>query len=363
VLARFLQGAAAAAFVPASLSLLTTIFAEGEDRNRAIGIYGTTAALGFVVGMVGGGFITEILGWRWVLFVNVPVAFAALIAAPAAIPESRMPGPLRSLDGLGALTATAGLTAAIYAVSEVPERGWASPTTLLSAALGLSLLALFVATERRARAPLVPLSVFRDGAVTVPNAAIFLQSTVGVAWLYLLTLYFQEVLGYGPLAAGLLFLPMALASVAAAAVAGRLATNLGTARTAALGLGGVAAGLLLMMAVSWEGGLLVVLAGTVVGEAGFMFSTVSLTIAGTGATGEDGRGLAAGLLNTSVQLGNAWGLGVAATLVAAAAGSLAGGLGAGLLACTGFALLAIPIALFGLPGGKGKPSGYPDAGE
>jgi MFS family permease len=349
--------------VPASLSLLTTIFAEGEDRNRAIGIYGTTAALGFVVGMVGGGFITEILGWRWVLFVNVPVAFAALIAAPAVIPESRMPGPLRSLDGLGALTATAGLTAAIYAVSEVPERGWASPTTLLSAALGLSLLALFVATERRARAPLVPLSVFRDGAVTVPNAAIFLQSTVGVAWLYLLTLYFQEVLGYGPLAAGLLFLPMALASVAAAAVAGRLATNLGTARTAALGLGGVAAGLLLMMAVSWEGGLLVVLAGTVVGEAGFMFSTVSLTIAGTGATDEDGRGLAAGLLNTSVQLGNAWGLGVAATLVAAAAGSLAGGLGAGLLACTGFALLAIPIALFGLPGGKGKPTGAPDAGE
>lgn len=111
-----------------------------------------------------------------------------------------------------------------------------------------------------------------------------------------------------------------------------------------------------MMAVSREGALLVVLAGTVVGEAGFMFSNVSLTIASTGATGEDGRGLAAGLLNTSVQLGNAWGLGVAATLVAAAAGQLADGLDAGLLACTGFALLAIPIALFGLPGRESKPS-------
>ncbi|HEV2743651.1 MAG TPA: hypothetical protein VGV91_10880, partial [Rubrobacter sp.] len=121
------------------------------------------------------------------------------------------------------------------------------------------------------------------------------------------------MLGYGPLAAGLLFLPMALASVAAAAVAGRLATDLGTAGTAALGLGGVVAGLLLMLAVSREGGLLLVLAGTVVGEAGFMFSNVSLTIAGTVATDEDGRGLAAGLLNTSVQLGNAWGLGGAAT--------------------------------------------------
>ena len=113
------------------------------------------------------------------------------------------------------------------------------------------------------------------------------------------------MLGYGPLTAGLLLLPMALASVAAA-VAGRLATNLGTGKAAALGLGGVVAGLLLVMGVSREGALLVVLAGTVVGEAGFMFSNVSLTIAGTGATGEDGRGLAAGLLKTSVQLGNAW---------------------------------------------------------
>jgi MFS family permease len=144
---------------------------------------------------------------------------------------------------------------------------------------------------------------------------------------------------------------MALASVAAA-VAGRLATGLGTGKMAALGLGGVAAGLLLMMGASREGGLLAVRAGTVVGEAGFTFSNVSPTIAGTGATGGDGRGLAAGLLNTSFQLGNAWGLGVVATLVAATAGpgALAGGLGAGLLACTGFALLAMPIAFFGLPG-------------
>jgi MFS family permease len=123
VLARFLQGAAAAAFVPASLSLLTTIFAEGEERNRAIETYGTMAALGFVVGMVGGGVLTELLGWRWVLFVIVPVALAALLAAPAAIQESRISGPAPPLDGLGALTVTAGLTATICAVSEVPERG------------------------------------------------------------------------------------------------------------------------------------------------------------------------------------------------------------------------------------------------
>ena len=365
VAARFLQGAAAAAFVPASLSLLTAIFAAGEERNRAIGLYGAMAALGFVVGMVGGGVITDLLGWRWVLFVNVPVALAALLAAPATIPESQSPTVPRSLDLPGALAATAGLAATIYAVSEVPEKGWVSPTTLGFGALGLSLLALFVGIERRSRAPLVPLSVFRGAGITVPNVAIFLQSTVGVAWLYALTLYFQEVLGYGPLAAGLLFLPMALASVAGAPLAGRLASGLGAGRAAALGLGGVAVGLLLMAGVSEEGGLLIVLAGTVVGEAGFMFSNVSLTIAGSGGAGEDGRGLAAGLLNTSIQLGNAWGLGAVATLIAAvaASGSLADGLRAGFLLCTVFAVLAVPIVLLGLPNKASHAADPRDAGE
>src|SRR3712207_3021462 len=347
VAARFLQGAAAAAFVPASLSLLTTIFAAGEGRNRAIGLYGATAALGFVVGMVGGGVITELLGWRWVLFVNVPVALVALLAAPATIPESRSPAVPRSLDLPGALAATMGLAATIYAVSEVPQKGWISPTTLGFAALGLSLVALFLGIERRARAPLVPPAVFRKGALTVPNAAIFLQSTVGVAWLYALTLYFQEVLGYGPLAAGLLFLPMALASAAAAPLAGLLATRLGTGRTAALGTAGIVGGLLLMTAVSGEGTLPVVLAGTVVGEAGFMLSSVSLTIAGSGQGDE--RGLAAGLLNTSIQLGNAWGLAVVATLAAAATGPLAEGLRVGLLTCAALAVAALPLVLLGLP--------------
>jgi hypothetical protein len=136
-------------------------------------------------------------------------------------------------------------------------------------------------------------------------------------------------------------------------VAGRLAKGLGTGKTAALGLGGVAAGLLLMMGASREGGLLAVRAGTVVGEAGFTFSNVSPPIAGTGATGGDGRGLAAGLLNTSFQLGNAWGLGVVHPgRRDGGPGPLVGGLGAGILACTGFALLAMPIAFFGLPGDK-----------
>jgi EmrB/QacA subfamily drug resistance transporter len=214
--ARILQGVGAAAFVPASLSLLTATFAEGEERNRAIGVYGAMAALGFVIGMVGGGIITEFLGWRWVLFVNAPVALAALVAAPAAIPESRDETAKRTLDVPGAATATLGLASLIYAVSRVPDDGWTSPTTLGFGATGLLLLVLFVLAERRSPAPLVPLEAFRERAVVGPNAAIFLQSMVGLSWLYVLTLYLQDALGRSPLEAGLLFLPMTLTSVVAA---------------------------------------------------------------------------------------------------------------------------------------------------
>jgi EmrB/QacA subfamily drug resistance transporter len=359
VCARSIQGVGAAALVPASLSLLTVIFAEEEEHNRAIGIYGAMAALGFVVGMVGGGVITEFLGWRWVLFVNVPVALAALVPAPAAIPESRNERATRSLDLAGALTATSGLGLLIYPISEVPENGWMSTATLGFGTLVMLFFACFVVAERRSSAPLVPLGVLKKPAVVVPNAAIFLQSMVGIAWLYVLTLYLQEVLGHSALTAGLLFIPMTLASVVAAPLAGRLATKLGVRTTAALGLALVAVGLLLMTPMSVRGGLLFVLFGMVIGEGGFMLSNVPLTIVGSGSAGEDERGLAAGLLNTSIQFGNAWGLGVVATVVAAASAALGGeaggsealvgGLRWGLYACVGFAVLALPVVLMGLP--------------
>jgi EmrB/QacA subfamily drug resistance transporter len=359
VAARFIQGIGAAALVPASLSLLTAIFAEGEERNRAIGVYGAMAALGFVVGMVGGGVITEFLGWRWVLFVNVPVALAALLPAPAALPESRNEWAPRSLDLAGALTATSGLGLLIYAISEVPKNGWMATATLGFGTLGTLFMACFIVAELRSSAPLVPLGVLRKRAVVIPNAAIFLQSMVGIAWLYVLTLYFQEVLGHSALTAGLLFIPMTLASVVAAPLAGRLVTRIGVRTTATSGLTLVAVGLLLMTPMSVGGGLVLVLCGMVIGEGGFMLSNVPLTIVGSGSAGEDERGLAAGLLNTSMQLGSAWGLGVVATVVAAASAALSGeaggsealvcGLRWGLYACVGFAVLALPIVLMGLP--------------
>jgi EmrB/QacA subfamily drug resistance transporter len=349
VLARVLQGVGAAAFVPASLSLLTSIFARGAERNRAVGIYGGMAALGFVVGMVGGGTITELLGWRWVLFVNVPVVLVALHLSPATVTESRGEGVPRVLDLPGALTVTLGLAALIYAISEVPETGWTS--TVVFGALGSLLLICFVGAERRSSAPLVPLRMFTTRPVIFPNAAIFLQSMIGLSWLYVLTLYFQEVLGHGPLTAGLLFAPMTVSSVPAALIAGRLVTRFGVKRPAAGGLLLVGAGLLLMARMSEAGGLAFVLCGMVVGESGFMLSNVPLTIAATGGAGEDERGLASGLMNTSIQLGNATGLAAVATVVAAASSNggdgLAYGLEWGLLLCAGFVVIALPVVLFG----------------
>lgn len=355
VAARASQGVGGAALVPSSLSLVTTTFAEGPERNRALGVYGAVGAIGFVAGMVLGGVITEFLGWRWVFFVNVPVALAVLLLTPTAVTESRADGGSRVLDLPGAATVTLGVASLIYAISEIPKNGWTSPETLGFTTLGLLLMSAFVLVERRSTAPLVPLSVFRLRTITVPNAAMILKSCVGVSWLFVLTLYFQDMLGYGPLKTGLLFLPMTLASVVAAPVAGDLATRLGIKPTAVLGLSLMAMGLLLITRMSPSGGLAFVLLGMVVGEAGFAVSSVPLTIAATSGASEDKRGLAAGLLNTSTELGNAWGLAVISAVVAgttaalggnaADAEAMVGGFRWGLLTGVGFVVAALLLVV------------------
>ena len=247
----------------------------------------------------------------------------------------------------------------------MPESGLASTVTF--GATGTLLLICFVVAERRSSAPLVPLRVFTTRPVVFPNAAIFLQSMIGLSWLYVLTLYFQEVLGHGPLAAGLLFAPMTVSFVPAALVAGRLVTRFGVKPTATGGLLLVGAGLLLMARMSEAGGLTFVLCGMVVGESGFMLSNVPLTIAATGGLGEDERGLASGLMNTSIQLDNAFGLAAVATVAAATVGAavtsskvagggdaLLGGLEWGLFLCVGIVVIALPVVLLDLRNDAGR---------
>jgi EmrB/QacA subfamily drug resistance transporter len=358
VVARLLQGVGGAALVPASLALVSATFAEGEERNRAMGVYGAMAGVGFVFGMVLGGVVTEFLGWRWVMFVNVPVALAVLSLAPIVIHESKDEAAPRALDLTGTATATLGLASLIYAVSEAPKNGWASPATLGTAGLGTFLLGAFVAAERRASTPLVPLSILYRRAVAVPNAAVVLKSMVGAAQLYVLTLYFQDALGRTPLEAGLLFIPMTLASVVASPVAGQLTTRLGARRTAAWGLAMSGAGLVL---VAWlmphEGSLPAVVLGMAVAEAGFVTASVPLTVAATDGVGDDERGLASGILSTATEIGNALGwAAVGAVISAAAAASgadaLLGGLRWELWSAIGFALLALMLVVVCMPPGS-----------
>src|SRR5215208_357818 len=351
VAARLLQGVGGAALVPASLALVATTFAEGEERNRAMGVYSAMAGVGFVFGMVLGGVITQFLGWRWVLFVNVPVALAVLSLSPVAIDESKDDAAPRTLDMAGAATATLGLASLIYAISEAPKNGWASPATLGTSGMGTVLLGVFVAHERRASTPLVALPILYRRAVAVPNLAVVLKSMVGAAQLYVLTLYFQDASDRTPLEAGLLFIPMTAASVVASPVAGRLTTRLGARRTAVWGFAMSGAGLVL---VAWlmpqKDALVAILLGMAVAAAGFVSASVPLTVAATDGVGDNERGLASGVLSTATEHGNALGFAAVGAVIAAAtrpvgADALLSGLRWGLWSATAFAVLALMLVV------------------
>jgi EmrB/QacA subfamily drug resistance transporter len=368
VAGRLLQGAGAAAFVPASLSLLTSTFRDQRERGRALGVYGSVAGLGFVVGTLGGGLITQAWGWRWIFLVNVPVAVGTLLPSRRVLAESRG-GTDRRLDWAGAATVTAGLALAIYAMTSVPGYGWLSAPVLSTGTAGLLCLVALVVVERRHPAPLLPRGVVTRRPVLIPNVALALQSMVGMAWLYVLTLYFQEIRGLDPMRTGLLFVPMTLAAVVAASLAGRVSTVLGVRRTAVIGLVTVAAGLI-VMAAGVTGGPPVVVAGMVAGEAGFMLANVPLTIAATSGLADHDAGLAAGLANTSMQLGGAWGLGVVAAVADAAGGGVDAAAGGGalrwaLLACLGgFCLPALLLVARALPvEAPGHDGRLPEGGE
>jgi EmrB/QacA subfamily drug resistance transporter len=348
VAGRFLQGAGAAAFVPASLSLLTTIFREHGERSRALSVYGSMVGLGFVSGMVGGGVLTEAGGWRWVFWVSVPVALAVLVGSRV-LPEQHAHdgGPL---DVLGAALVTGGLVLVLVGLTSAPDRGWTSVTVLGCCLLGFFLLGCWVRAEGRHPRPLVPLPVVLRRDVLVPNVAVTLESMVGMAWLYLLSLYFQQTQGFGPLETGLLFTPMTVASLVGAAAAGWAVPRGGIRLTACGGLVLVGLGLCIMWLGVREASTAVIIAGMVVGEAGFMLANVPLTIAGTSAVEERHAGLAAGALNTSMQLGGALGLAVVAVVAASASGA-ARGLSPGaievglLLSLFAFCVPALAVAL------------------
>lgn len=355
IVMRAVQGVGAAIVLPAALSIVMNLFAEGADRNRALGVWGGLGATGATVGLITGGLLTRYAGWEYVFYLNVPIGLAALLLGPRLVPESRLETARRRVDPLGAVTVTGALTLVVYAISTGPTAGWAAGRTIGALVAGGALLVAFVGIETRVDAPLVPLRIVRGRSVAGANAAGFLLVASFYGFIFVGTLYLQQVLGYSALQTGLAWLVTSLTSVALAGLSQRLVTRLGPAPILALGLACIAAGTLWATRAGVDGRFWADLAGPfLVAGAGTAFAFIPSSIAAlTGIAGRD-AGLASGLLSTSQQLGGAVGVAVAATVAASrtdtltAAGqppaaALTGGFHAAFWLCAAIAAVAIPV--------------------
>ena len=360
VAGRAAQGLGGAVVAPATLSILTTTFTEGAERNRALALWGAMGGAGGAAGALVGGLLTEWLGWRWILFINVPIGLAAAAAAARVVAEGRRAeaSARRSFDVAGALTVTAGLVVLVFGIVRTEAWGWGDARTLGLLAAGLALLGAFVLIEGRlARAPLVPLRLFGSREVTGANLVVFALGASAFAMWYFVSLYLQERLGLSPLQAGLAFLPMSLAIVGVSTFAGRAVARVGAGRMLAAGMALIAVGMLLFARVATDGSYLAdVLVPSLITAAGIGCSFVPVTIAAVAGVAYAEAGLASGLVNTFRQVGGSLGLAVLATLGAQrTADALAGGAGAAdaltagyhraFLAGAGFAAAGALVAL------------------
>jgi EmrB/QacA subfamily drug resistance transporter len=358
VAARAAQGLGAALVSPAALSLVMTLFGEGPERNRALGVFGAVAGSGAAAGSILGGLLTDWFGWQAVLYVNVPIGAVAIALAPRLLPASRDAARGRSFDVAGAVSVTAGLALLVYALVDANDAGWASAQTLVLGALALALIAAFVVIEARSAHPLVPLSIFRVRTLRAANIVSVLLTMALFPMFFFLTLFLQQVLGYGPIRAGLGQLPIALTIAVMAGVTSRLVTRLGFKAPLVAGLLVVGAGLAWFSQLSATGGSYFadVLGPSIVTGIGGALVFISVTIAATTGVRAHEAGLASGLINSTQQIGGALGL---ALLVAVAtartdsalaggaqspAAALTEGFQAALLAGAGIAIVAALIA-------------------
>ena len=254
IAARAAQGLGAAIISPSALSIVTTIFRDGAERNKALGVWGAVAGSGGAAGVLLGGILTDGLGWEWVLWVNVPVATIAALLAPRLIAESRSDSQTRAFDVAGAVSVTASLSVLVYALVDATDAGWGSSQTVGLLALSAALMAAFVAIELRSAAPLVPFRIFRLRTLTGANVVGLLVGASLFSAFFFISLYMQEVLGYSAIHAGLSYLPLALTIMAAAGVGSQLVTRLGFKPVLAAGMLFVSAGLLWFSRVSVGGG-------------------------------------------------------------------------------------------------------------
>jgi EmrB/QacA subfamily drug resistance transporter len=315
IAARAAQGLGAAIISPSALSIITTTFSDGAERNRALGAWGAVAGLGGAAGVLFGGILTDGLGWEWVLWINVPVALVVAALTPPLVAESRSESETRHFDAAGAVSVTAGLSVLVYALVDATEAGWGSTQTLGLLALSAALIAAFVAIELRSQAPLMPFRIFRLRTLTGANVVGLLVGASLFSMFFFITLYMQQVLGYSAIKAGLSYLPLALMIIVASGIASQLVTRIGFKPVLIAGMTFIAVALVWFSQVSVGGGFVTdILGPSLVAATGLGFAFVTTTIAAVSGIRDQESGLASGLINTSQQIGGALGLAVLATI-------------------------------------------------
>jgi EmrB/QacA subfamily drug resistance transporter len=316
IAARAVQGLGGAIVSPAALSIITTTFAEGAERNRALGVWGAVAGAGGASGVLLGGVLTTGLSWRWVLFVNVPIGLVCALLAPRLIPESSAETETRSFDLPGAIAVTAGLALLVYALVDAVNAGWSSTATLAKLAGAFVLLGSFVGIELRHRAPLMPFSIFRLRTLRAADTVALLIGMSLFSMFFFVSLYMQQVMHYSPLRTGLSYLPLALGIIVAAGSASAAVTRFGVKPVLISGLLLIAAALIWFSRVPPAGGSYAanLLGPSLLAAVGLGLAFVPVTIAAMTGTRPHEAGLASGLVNTAQQVGGALGLALLATI-------------------------------------------------
>jgi EmrB/QacA subfamily drug resistance transporter len=315
IAARAVQGVGAAIISPAALSIVSTTFEEGADRNKALGVWGALGGSGAAAGVLFGGIITKYLGWEWIFFVNVPVGVLVFALTPIFVPESRAEMRDRRFDVAGAITVTGGLALLVYAISKAPDKGWGSTETIVLLIASAVILAAFVLIELRGRAPLMPFSIFRIRSLLGANVVGFLLGAVIFADFFILTFYVQETLHWSALKTGITFLATAGTTVIWAGVAQALTTRFGPRPIIVTGLLVLAASMVQYTQIPLHGHYWPDLLPAYLGFAlGLAFAFVPVTIAALAQVAPNEAGLASGLINTNQQIGGAIGIAIATTI-------------------------------------------------
>jgi len=314
VAARAVQGLGAAVVSPATLSIITTTFEEGAERNKALGIWGAMGGSGAAAGVLFGGILVKYLGWEWIFFVNVPVGALVLALAPAVVRESKAPEQ-HGFDVVGASSVTGGLALLVYAISKAPVDGWGTGTTISLLVAAVLVLAFFIVWETRVSQPLMPLSIFRIRTLAGANIVGVLLGASIFADFFLLTLYVQNVLHYSALKTGITFLATAGTTVIVAALSQWLTTQIGPRIVMAVGLALNTAGLIWYAQIPVHGTYTHdLLGGYLLFGFGLALAFIPVSIAALAGVGAREAGLASGLLNTSQQVGGAIGVAIASTV-------------------------------------------------